>query len=45
MRVIVAAFIPSAGRLDHAVQRDVLDDPDVSHLSLIVQRNVDRIKA
>src|SRR5205807_7677545 len=31
MRVVVAAFVPSAGRLDHAVQRDLFDDPDVSH--------------
>lgn len=28
---VVAVFVPSAGRLDHAVQRDVFDDPDLSH--------------
>src|SRR3954467_15085330 len=29
---VVAVFVPSAGRLDHAVERDLLDDPDLSHL-------------
>lgn len=28
---IVAVFVRPAGRLDRAVQRDMFDDPDLSH--------------
>src|SRR5213592_4848273 len=28
---VVTVFVPSAGRLDHAVQRDLFDDLDLSH--------------
>jgi hypothetical protein len=36
MRIVAATFVPSTGRLDDSVQRDLLDDPDLSHFESLL---------